>query len=128
MMRQHMTTHLRQGLVAQQEPVRFRVKSSAMNYIWPVMASYHGGNFRRRNRLKGGRGRGTLAGEKPPILGLIQRGGDVCIQMLENVQQKTIEPLIKKALIPGTLIYTDATDGWKLGAICRGSSWSIRTG
>ena len=27
--------------------------------------------------------------------------------MLENVQQKTIEPLIKKALIPGTLIYTD---------------------
>ena len=31
----------------------------------------------------------------------------MCIQRLENVQQKTIEPLIKKALIPGTLIYTD---------------------
>ena len=43
--------------------------------------------------------RGTLAGEKPPILG---RG--VCIQMLENVQQKTIEPLIKKALIPGRMV------------------------
>ena len=40
-------------------------------------------------------------------MGLIQRGGDVCIQMLENVQQKTMEPLIKKALIPDTLIYTD---------------------
>ena len=61
----------------------------------------------RRNRLKGRRGRGTLAGEKPPILGLIQHGGDVCIQMLENVQQKTMEPLIKKAVIPDTLIYTD---------------------
>ena len=27
--------------------------------------------------------------------------------MLENVQQQTIEPLIKKAIAPGTLIYTD---------------------
>ena len=38
---------------------------------------------------------------------MIQRGGEVCIQMLENVQQQTIEPLIKKAIAPGTLIYTD---------------------
>ena len=38
---------------------------------------------------------------------MIQRGGEVCIQRLENVQQKTMEPLIKKALIPDTLIYTD---------------------
>jgi len=28
-------------------------------------------------------------------LGMIQRGGEVVIQMLANVQQKTIEPLIK---------------------------------
>lgn len=38
---------------------------------------------------------------------MIQRGGEVCIQMLEHVQQKTIEPLIKKAIVPGPLIYTD---------------------
>ena len=38
---------------------------------------------------------------------MIQRGGEVCIQMLENVQQQTIEPLIKKTIAPGTLIYTD---------------------
>ena len=38
---------------------------------------------------------------------MIQRGGDVWIQMLENVQQKTIEPLIKKVIVPDTLIYTD---------------------
>ena len=31
--------------------------------------------------------------------------------MLENVQQQTIEPLIKKAIAPGTLIYTTFTDG-----------------
>jgi hypothetical protein len=39
----------------------------------------------RRRRLKGKRGRGTLATEKPPIFGMIQRGGEVVIRMLENV-------------------------------------------
>ena len=45
----------------------------------------------RRRRLKGKRGRGTLAQEKPPVLGMLQRGGQVVIQMLENVQQVTIK-------------------------------------
>ena len=36
----------------------------------------------RRNRLKGARGRGTLEKEKPPICGMIQRCGQVVIQML----------------------------------------------
>ena len=46
----------------------------------------------RRNRLKGARGRGTLEKEKPPIFGMIQRTGEVVIQMLANVRQVTIEP------------------------------------
>jgi len=29
----------------------------------------------RRRRVKGKRGRGTAASDKPPILGMIQRGG-----------------------------------------------------
>ena len=61
----------------------------------------------RRNRLKGSRGRGTLEKEKPPIFGMIQRGGDVAIKMLANVRQKTIEPIIKAAVPPGTVVYTD---------------------
>jgi len=61
----------------------------------------------RRNRLKSARGRGTLEKEKPPIFGMIQRNGDVVIQMLPNVRQKTIEPLIKHSVLPGTLVYTD---------------------
>ena len=61
----------------------------------------------RRNRLKGARGRGTLEKEKPPIFGMIQRCGQVVIQMLANVRQITIEPLIKATVLPGTLIYTD---------------------
>src|SRR4051794_27562972 len=48
----------------------------------------------RRNRLKGGRG--TLEKEKPPIFGMIERGGQVVIRMLANVQQATIHPTIEK--------------------------------
>ena len=61
----------------------------------------------RRNRLKGARGRGTLEKEKPPIFGMIQRSGEVVIQMLPNVQQATIAPLIKTTVLPGTLVFTD---------------------
>jgi transposase-like protein len=61
----------------------------------------------RRNRLKGQRGRGTLEKERPPVFGIIQRCGQVAIQMLEDVKQRTIEPLIKGTVVPGTLIYTD---------------------
>ena len=37
----------------------------------------------------------------------MQRGGQVVIHLLANVQQKTIEPFIKDTIVPGTLIYTD---------------------
>jgi transposase-like protein len=61
----------------------------------------------RRRKLKGKRGRGTLAEEKPPVLGMIQRNGEVVIQMLPNVQQTTIQPLMTKTIQTGALIYTD---------------------
>ena len=61
----------------------------------------------RRNRLRGARGRGTLEKEKPPVFGMIQRCGQVIIQMLANVQQKTIAPVIRDSVMPGTLVYTD---------------------
>ena len=54
-------------------------------------------------------GRGTLEKEKPPIFGMIQRGGEVMLSMLANVQQTTIEPLIKATIAPGSLVYTDSS-------------------
>jgi len=65
------------------------------------------GRTGRRRRLKGKRGRGTLANDKPPILGSLQRNGDVSIKMLPNVQQVTIQPVIISVVAPGSLIYTD---------------------
>jgi transposase len=41
---------------------------------------------------------------------MIQRTGEVVIQMLANVRQATIAPLIKATLAPGTLIFTDEYD------------------
>lgn len=38
---------------------------------------------------------------------MIQRSGQVVIRMLENVQQQTIEPLVKATIAAGSLVYTD---------------------
>jgi transposase len=83
-----------------------------------IVAGYKGlpeevakaGRAGRRRRLKGQRGRGALAGEKPPVLGLLQRDGEVVIQMLPNVQQVTIQPVITKTVAPGSMLYTDEYD------------------
>jgi transposase-like protein len=61
----------------------------------------------RRRRLQGKGGRGTLKKERPPVFGMMQRGGQVVINLPANVQQTTIEPLIKDTIASGTLVYTD---------------------
>lgn len=38
---------------------------------------------------------------------MIERGGQVIIRMLENVQRVTIEPIIKATIAPNTLVHTD---------------------
>jgi transposase len=49
---------------------------------------------------------------------MIQRGGQVVIHMLENVRQKTIQPLIQETILPGTLVLTDEYDIY-----CRLPQW-----
>ena len=61
----------------------------------------------RRRRRKSQAGRGTMEKEKPPVFGMIERGGQVVLHLLANVQQKTIEPFIKDTIESGTLVYTD---------------------
>jgi len=48
-----------------------------------------------------------LEKERPPLFGMMQRGGQVVINLLANVKQKTIEPFIKDTIVPGTRVYTD---------------------
>lgn len=65
------------------------------------------GRHGRRRQLHGPCGRGTLEKDRPPVFGMIQRGGQVVINLIANVQQKTIEPFIKNTIVAGTLVYTD---------------------
>lgn len=110
---QNMTIQLREG-VSKKKPnciLKGEVESDEVY----VVAGHKGnpdavkekGRKGRRNRLKGARGRGTLEKEKPPILGLIERGGNVVIHMLENVKQNTIKPIICATIEKGTIVYTD---------------------
>jgi transposase-like protein len=79
-----------------------------------VMAGHKGqtevvkqkGRKGRRRRLKGQGGRGTMDKERPPVFGMMQRGGQV-INLLANVKQKTIEPIIMGTIESGSLVYTD---------------------
>ena len=110
---QKMTTRLREGIVEKKPVVKISGEVECDEVY--IVAGHKGnpdavrkkGREGRRNRLKGQRGRGTPEKEKPPVFGMIERCGQVVIQMLENVQQKTIEPLIRDTILPGTLIYTD---------------------
>lgn len=41
---------------------------------------------------------------------MFQRGGEVVMRMLTNVQQASIEPVLRSTIEPGTQMYTDAYD------------------
>ena len=97
-----MTTQLREGVETKKKPDIKLSGEVECDEVYVIAG--HKGNpdavkkkkrKGRRNRLKGARGRGTLEKEKPPIFGMIQRSGEVVIQMLANVQQATIAPLIR---------------------------------
>lgn len=65
------------------------------------------GRAPRCRRLKGKPGRGTADSDKPPVLGMIARGGQVVLRVLDNVQIKTIQPYICTHILPGSTVYTD---------------------
>jgi transposase-like protein len=110
---QYMTEHLRNGIAEKKNAVTL---SGVVEFDELYLVAGHKGQPDKvkqakrpacRRRLKGARGRGTRANEKPPIFGMIQRSGEVVIKMLENVKQDTIKPLILKTVSQGTQIYTD---------------------
>ena len=67
-----------------------------------VDESYFGG------RHKGKRGRGT--GGKVPVFGLLKRGGRVYTKVIPDAGSKTLMPIIKRKVVPDSIVYSD---GWK---------------
>ncbi len=41
---------------------------------------------------------------------MIQRGGQIVIRMLADVKQKTVGPLTRNTIAPGSDVYTDEYD------------------
>jgi len=131
---QYMTQMLRGGVIAKKPDATLEGEVESDEIY--IVAGHKGnteavrkkGREGRRNRLKGARGRGTLEKEKPPVLGLIQRGGDVALTMLENVKQETIAPIIQATVVGNTLVYTDEYDiygrltewGYTHKSVCHG--------
>ena len=129
---QNMTRALRSGVNARKPSIQLGGEVECDEVY--IVAGHKGhteavkkkGRKGRRNRLKSARGRGTLQKEKPPVLGIIQRSGQVVIRMLENVKQVTIEPLIRATVAPETKVFTDEYDiyarltqwGYVHGTVC----------
>ncbi len=70
----------------------------------PVEAdeTYIGGH--RRNTR---RGRPGAESHKVPVFGVVERGGRVRAVTVPNVRRGTVLPIVKKHVIPASLIYTD---------------------
>lgn len=62
------------------------------------------------------------------MLGMIERGGQLVMKMLANVQQETIMPLISKTIAAGATVFTDeysiysrlGTAGFTHKTVCHG--------
>jgi transposase-like protein len=59
-------------------------------------------------RRKGNRGR-PMTGDKKkvPVVGIVQRNGRVIAKHVKNVTAKTLVGLIRKHVVPGSVVYTD---------------------
>jgi transposase-like protein len=110
---QQMASQLRSGIV-EKKPEVILEEEVEMDEVY-LVAGFKGQPLKvaqkqrkgRQRRLKGKPGRGTLDQEKPPIFGMMQRGGEAIIKMLYYLQHVTIKPLIEKAVALGTLVFTD---------------------
>jgi transposase-like protein len=80
-------------------------------YITAGLKGHAGGLDLERDPRKRGlkrRGRGTWDSDRPPVFGLVCRGGQVRLFVLRNVQTKTIRPLVEQMVERGATVYTDS--------------------
>lgn len=57
---------------------------------------------------------GKIVTRKNPILGMIERGGRVVLKMVPNRKRENILPLIYKFVKPGSVVYTDGFQGYRI--------------
>ena len=64
-----------------------------------VDESYFGG------KRKGKRGRGAAG--KVPVFGILERGGKVYTQVINNVKAETLVPIVQQKVQPDSIVYSD---------------------
>ena len=80
-----------------------------------VDETYLGGQWKNKHLStkatlpKPKRGRGTT---KQPIFGNLCRNGQVCAELIDNTEAKSLQPLIQKQVKKGSTIYPDAWRGY----------------
>ena len=72
-----------------------------------------GKNKNRHRNKKVPNSQGRSWKDKVPVLGMIERGGNLIVQVVQNTQQKTIEPIINKNIKKGSNVYTDEWHAYK---------------
>ena len=71
-----------------------------------VDKSYFGG------RWKGKRGRGAAG--KITVFGLLKRSGRVCTKIIPDASGATLIPIIKRKVIPDSILYSDSWRGYNV--------------
>ncbi|CAG8828668.1 26632_t:CDS:2 [Racocetra persica] len=49
----------------------------------------------------------TFVGDKIPVLGIIERGGNLITQTIPNTKQETVNPIIRANVKEGSDVFTD---------------------
>ena len=66
-----------------------------------------------RQRSNQRRGKGTMANDRPPIVGTVGRNsGQIRLKVCDNTQQATIQPQVESTTLPTTTVYTDESDAY----------------
>ncbi len=62
-------------------------------------------------RHRGKRGRGAAG--KTPVAGVVERKGKIIAQVVPDVKAKTLMPIMKEHVLPGSIVYTDELLSYK---------------
>jgi transposase-like protein len=77
-----------------------------------VDETYIGGKARNMHRSERARKIGTrtgaTAGNKTPVVGMIERGGRVRAHVVDDIKRGTLQSYVRDAVEPGSAVYTDA--------------------
>ena len=75
--------------------------------------TYVGGKNANRHadkKVKGSQGRS--AKDKTPVFGVLERGGDVVLNVVPNTKAETLQPIIKELVKEGSIVITDEWTGY----------------